>query len=67
MGKRIATFLGRKLSTQFEGEMGNRFNIRIEGTRIKHTMGPVSIKLRNARTVYDSSASFSESRPRSTI
>ena len=41
----IATFLGRKLSTQYEGEMGNRFNIRIEGTRIKHTMGPVSIKL----------------------
>ena len=41
----IATFLGRKLSKQFEGEMGNRFNIRIEGTRIKHTMGPVSIKL----------------------
>ena len=25
--------------------MGNRFNIRIEGTRIKHTMGPVAIKL----------------------
>jgi len=41
----IATFLGRKLSTQFEGEMGNRFNIRIEGTRIKHTMGLVSLKL----------------------
>ena len=41
----IATFLGRKLSPQFEGEMGNRFNIRMEGTRIKHTMGPVSIKL----------------------
>jgi hypothetical protein len=41
----IATFLGRKLSPQFEGEAGNRFNIRIEGTRIKHTMGPVSIKL----------------------
>jgi hypothetical protein len=41
----IATFLGRKFSPQFEGEMGNRFNIRIEGTRIKHTMGPVSIKL----------------------
>jgi hypothetical protein len=40
----IATFLGRKFSTQYEGEMGNRFNIRIEGTRIKHTMGPVSIK-----------------------
>ncbi|MGA3239884.1 MAG: MarR family transcriptional regulator [Bryobacteraceae bacterium] len=41
----IATFLGRKLSLQFEGEMGNRFNLRSEGTRIKHTMGPVSIKL----------------------
>jgi hypothetical protein len=41
----IATFLGRKLNPRFEGEMGNRFNIRIEGTRIKHTMGPVSIKL----------------------
>lgn len=41
----IATFVGRKLSTQYQGEMGNRFNIRIEGTRIKHTMGPVSLKL----------------------
>lgn len=41
----IATFLGRKLSPQFDGEAGNRYNIRIEGTRIKHTMGPVSLKL----------------------
>lgn len=41
----IATFLGKKLSPQFEGEMGNRLNVRIEGTRIKHTMGPVSLKL----------------------
>ncbi len=41
----IATFLGRKLNPQFEGEAGNRFNIRIEGTRIKHTMGPGSLKL----------------------
>ena len=41
----IATFLGKKLSSQFEGDMGNRFNVRIEGTRIKHTMGPVSLKL----------------------
>jgi len=40
----IATFLGRKLSPLYQGEMGNRFNTRIEGTRIKHTMGPVSIK-----------------------
>jgi hypothetical protein len=41
----IATFLGKKLVPQFEGEMGNRFNVRSEGTRIKHTMGPVSLKL----------------------
>jgi hypothetical protein len=41
----IATFLGRKLSSQFEGEAGNRYNVRIEGTRIKHTRGPVSLKL----------------------
>src|SRR4051812_17463753 len=57
----IATFLGRKLSTRFEGEMGNRFNIRIEGTRIKHTMGPVSIKL------YDKFSLICGSRPRSMI
>lgn len=25
--------------------MGNRFNTRIEGTRLKHTMGPASLKL----------------------
>jgi hypothetical protein len=41
----IATFLGRKLNSQYEGEMGNRFDVRIEGTRIRHTMGPVSLKL----------------------
>lgn len=41
----IATFLGKKLNVQYEGEVGNRFNIRIQGTRIKHTMGPVSLKL----------------------
>src|SRR5207249_991304 len=38
----VATFLGRKLSPLYQGEIGNRFNTRIEGTRIKHTMGPVS-------------------------
>jgi hypothetical protein len=40
-----ATFLGRKLDTGYEGEMGNRFNVRTEGTRIKHTLGPCSLKL----------------------
>lgn len=41
----IASFLGRKLDPRYEGEMGNRFNVRIEGTRMKHTMGPCSLKL----------------------
>jgi hypothetical protein len=41
----IATFLGRKLNGNYQDERGNRFNTRIEGTRIKHTMGPVSIKM----------------------
>ncbi len=41
----IATFLGRKLRVNYQGEMGNNFNTRIEGTRVKHTMGPVSIKI----------------------
>ena len=41
----IATFLGKRLSPRFEGESGNRYNIRIVGTQIKHTMGPVSVKL----------------------
>lgn len=41
----IATFLGQKLHGNYEGEMGNRFNKRILGTRIKHHMGAVSIKM----------------------
>ena len=41
----IATFLGRKLNGNYQGEMGNRFNQRWLGTRLKHQMGPVSIKL----------------------
>jgi len=41
----IATFLGRKLHGNYQGEMGNDFNTRIEGTRIKHSMGKVSIKM----------------------
>jgi hypothetical protein len=42
----IATFLGRKLHGNYQDEMGNRFgNVRYLGTRIKHTMGPVSIKM----------------------
>jgi hypothetical protein len=41
----IATFLGQKLHGNYEGEMGNRFNKRILGTRIKHQMGAASIKM----------------------
>jgi len=41
----IATFLGQKLHGNYQGEMGNSFTVRHEGTRIKHTMGPVSIKM----------------------
>src|SRR5271165_3059976 len=41
----VATFPGRKLNGNYQDEMGNRFNTRLEGTRIKHTMGPVSIKM----------------------
>ncbi len=41
----IATFLGDKLHGNFQGEIGNNFNTRIMGTRIKHQMGAVSIKM----------------------
>jgi hypothetical protein len=41
----LATFLGRKLRGNYQGEMGNRFNVRWLGRRLKHQMGPVSIKL----------------------
>jgi hypothetical protein len=42
---RIATFLGRKLCGQFKVEIGNRYDVRKEGIRIKHTMGKVWIKM----------------------
>jgi predicted transcriptional regulator len=41
----IATFLGRKLDPRYEGEVGNDYHVRIEGTRIKHSIGPCSIKM----------------------
>lgn len=41
----IATFLGRKLHGNYQDEMGNDFSTRIQGTRIKHSMGKVSIKM----------------------
>ena len=41
----MATFLGKKLHGNDQDEMGNRFDLRIQGTRIKHTLGPVSLKM----------------------
>jgi len=41
----IATFLGRKLTGNYQGEMGNNFQTRIEGTRLKHSMDKVGIKM----------------------
>jgi hypothetical protein len=43
--RNIATFLGRKLHGNYQDEMGNQFNTRIEGTRVRHSMGPVSLKM----------------------
>ena len=42
----IATFLGRNgLSPRFEGEGGSRYNVLIEGTRLRHSLGHTSIKM----------------------
>ena len=47
----VATFLGRKLNGNYEDEVGNNFSTRIEGTRIKHVMGPTSIKMYDKRGI----------------
>ena len=41
----VATFLGRKLTGNYQDELGNDFHTRVEGARLKHHMGPVAIKL----------------------
>jgi len=41
----VATFLGQKLHGNHKVELGNRYNVRLEGCRIKHSMGSVSIKM----------------------
>jgi hypothetical protein len=40
----VATFLGRRLLRTNSEEIGNDFDTRVQGTRIKHRMGPTSIK-----------------------
>ena len=41
----IATFLGKKRNGNYQDEMGNRYNVRLEGTRVRHSMGMASIKM----------------------
>jgi hypothetical protein len=41
----VATFLGKKLDPRYLGEVGNQFNTRIQGTRIRHQMGRVALKM----------------------
>jgi hypothetical protein len=41
----VAMFLGRKLDPRFAGEVGNDFDTRIQGTRIRHHMGWAAIKM----------------------
>jgi hypothetical protein len=36
--------LGNKLNGNYQNEMGNRYDVRIEGPRVRHTMGMTSIK-----------------------
>jgi hypothetical protein len=52
----IATFLGKKLPGNYQDEMGNRYNVRLEGTRVRHSMGLASIKM------YDKFGSTSSTR-----
>jgi hypothetical protein len=42
----IATFLGRNgLSPRFEGDGGSRYNVLIEGTRLRHTLDANALKM----------------------
>jgi hypothetical protein len=43
----VAKFLGKRLSP--EAELTSDFRTRIEGTRIRHSLGPASLKLYDKR------------------
>lgn len=47
----VATFLSRRISAASRDEMGNDFSTRIHGTRLKHQMGPASIKMYDKRGI----------------
>jgi hypothetical protein len=41
----IAMFLGHKLTGNYQGEVGSRFNVRVPGTRIKHALRAAALKM----------------------
>lgn len=41
----ITTFLSKKLSPLYLGEIGNQYHVRIEGTCVKHVMDKAAIKM----------------------
>jgi hypothetical protein len=41
----VATFLGKRIQVNTSTEVGNDLHTRIQGTRLKHKMGPSSIKM----------------------
>ncbi|MBN2430615.1 MAG: MarR family transcriptional regulator, partial [Acidobacteria bacterium] len=43
--EQVATFLGRKLDPRLQAELGGSFSTRIEGTCVKHYLGPAAIKI----------------------
>lgn len=47
----VATFLGRKLHSSYRDEVGNDLGRRVRGARIKHKMGPVSLKMYDKRGI----------------
>jgi hypothetical protein len=47
----VATFRGRKPTGAYQGELGNDFHTRIEGTRTKHHMGKAAIRMYDKQSI----------------
>jgi hypothetical protein len=47
--EQVASFLGKKLSPLYQGELGSdlrtHFHTRLQGTRVRHHMGPAALKM----------------------
>lgn len=41
----IATFLGKRFSPRYQGEAESRYNIRIEGARVRHSFEKAALKM----------------------